>query len=99
VVAVGNPRRYAYQPTGMDAWDKKPGQPEAGTHVILSTQGRIGRRAGRFRNVEHADTGEHYGLVLANSLVHVTKKNPGKPDPLEQARAASLINDRRTATP
>lgn len=96
---MGNPRRYAYQPTGMDAWDKKASKPDAGTHVVLSTQGRMGRRAGPFRNVEHADTGQHYGLVLANSLVAVTKKNPGSPDPAEQARAASLINDRRTATP
>jgi hypothetical protein len=34
--------------------------------------------------------------VLKSSLVPITKKNPqGKADPVESARAAALINDRR----
>jgi hypothetical protein len=93
---VGSKRKYAFQPVGMDAWDPKPFHPPAGTHVVLSSQSGVGRGTGHFRYVENAETGEFHGMVLKSSLVPVTKKNPGNPDPLEAARAASLINDRRS---
>lgn len=96
---MGNKRRYAYNPVGMDAYDVKPQHPTPGAHVVLSDQSGVGRGKGPFRYIEHADTGEFHGMVLKSSLVPVTKKNPGRPDPLEAARAASLINDRRSATP
>jgi len=96
---MGNKRRYAYTPVGMDAWDLRPHHPEPGTHVVLSDQSGVGRGAGGHRYIENADTGEFHGMVLKSSLTPVTKKNPGKPDPAEAARAASLINDRRSATP
>jgi len=92
-------RRYAYNPVGMDAYDRKANHPEPGAHVVLSDQSGVGRVSGPFRYVEHAETGEFHGMVLKSSLVPVTKKNPGKADPAEAARAASLINDRRSATP
>lgn len=92
---MGNKRRYAYNPVGMDAFDRKPNHPQPGTHVFLSDQSGVGRKAGPFRYVENADTGEFHGMVLKSSLVPVTKKNPGRPDPVEAARAAALINDRR----
>jgi hypothetical protein len=88
-------RRYAFNPVGMDAWDPKPSHPAPGTHVVLSDQSGVGTRAGDFRYVEHADTGEFHGMVLKSSLTPVTKKNPGSPDPAEAARAAGLVNDRR----
>ena len=92
---MGNKVRYAYNPVGMDAFDPKPSHPTPGTHVVLSDQSGVGRRAGPFRYVEHADTGEFHGMVLKSSLIPVTKKNPGNPAPVETARAAALINDRR----
>ena len=93
-------RRYAFQPVGMDAWDPKPSHPTAGTHVVFSNQGGMkSHRAGAFRYVEGADSGQFHGMVLKSSLVPVTKKNPGDPTPIETARAASLINDRRTTNP
>lgn len=95
---MGNKRRYAYNPVGMDAMDPRPNHPAAGTHVVLSDQSGVGRASGPHRYVENAETGEFHGMVLRSSLTPVTKKNPGKPDPLEAARAASLINDRRAAT-
>lgn len=95
---MGNKRRYAYNPVGMDAWDPKAHHPSPGTHVVLSEQSGVGTRAGHFRYVENAETGEFHGMVLKSSLVPVTKKNPGKPDPIESARASALINDRRNAS-
>lgn len=96
---MGKKQTYAFHPVGMDAMDPKPNHPPAGTHVVLSDQSGVGRGSGPFRYVENANDGTFHGLVLTNSLVKVTKKNPGKPDPAEAARAASLIHDRRTATP
>jgi hypothetical protein len=97
---VGNKRRYAYQPVGMDAWDPKPSHPKAGTQVVFSNQGGMkSHRSGPFRNIEHAETGDYHGMVLKSSLIPVTKANPGNPLAAETARAASLINDRRTPTP
>jgi hypothetical protein len=93
---MGNKRRYAFHPVGMDAMDPRPSHPTAGTHVVLSDQSGVGTRAGGHRYVENAETGEFHGMVLKSSLVPVTKKNPGKPDPLEAARAAALVHDRRT---
>lgn len=96
---MGNKRRYAYQPVGMDAWEPKASHPKPGTQVVFSNQGGVGgHRAGGFRYVENAQTGEFHGMVLKSSLVPVTKKNPGDPAPLETARAASLIHDRRIAS-
>lgn len=92
-------RRYAFNPVGMDAHDPKPNHPTPGAHVVLSDQSGVGRVKGPYRYVEHAETGEFHGMVLKSSLTPVTRKNPGKPDPLDAARAAALINDRRTATP
>jgi hypothetical protein len=96
---MGNRRRYAYQPVGMDAFAPKTSHPQPGSQVVFSNQGGVSHRAGRFRHVENAETGDYHGMVLASSLVPVTKKNPGDPTPLETGRAASLINDRRIATP
>lgn len=95
---MGNKRRYAYNPVGMDAFDPKANHPAPGQHVVLSEQSGVGRGSGPFRYVEHAETGEFHGMVLRSSLTPVTKNNPGKPDPAERARAAALINDRRAAT-
>jgi hypothetical protein len=94
---MANKRRYAYQPVGMDAFDPKPFHPTPGTHVVLSDQSGVGRKAGPFRYVENADTGEFHGMVLKSSLVPVTRKNPGSAEPVETARAAALIRDRRNA--
>jgi hypothetical protein len=88
-------RRYAFQPVGMDAWDPKASHPAPGTHVVLSDQSGVGRKAGPFRYIENAENGEFHGMVLKSSLVPVTKKNPGSPDPLEAARSAGIVNDRR----
>jgi hypothetical protein len=93
---VGNKRRYAFNPVGMDAMDPKPFHPAPGTPVVYSNQGGVGgHRAGNFRYIENAEDGTFHGMVLKSSLTPITKKNPGKPDPAEAARAASLINDRR----
>jgi hypothetical protein len=96
---MGNKRRYAFQPTGMDAMSPRADLPPAGTHVVLSDQSGVGRVSGPFRYIENADTGEFHGMVLKSSLVPVTRRNPGSPDPVEAARAASLIHDRRQTTP
>jgi hypothetical protein len=90
-------RLYAYNPVGMDALAPKLSHPLPGTHVVLSDQGEVGRRAGPFRSIENANDGTFHGHVLKSSLIPVTKKNPGKPDPVEAARASALINDRRGA--
>ena len=93
---MGNKRRYAFNPVGMDAFDRKASHPEPGAPVVFSNQGRVSHRAGSYRHVEGAESGVYHGTVLKTSLVPLTKKNPnGKPDALEAARAASLINDRR----
>lgn len=92
-------RRYAFQPVGMDAMDPRPSHPTPGSHVVLSDQSGVGRGSGPYRYIEHAETGEFHGMVLKSSLVPVTKANPGSPDPIESARAASLINDRRASQP
>lgn len=103
---MGNKRRYAYNPVGMDAYDVKSWHPTPGDSVVFSNQGGgVTGHRGRgglhnYRYVEGADSGQFHGMVLKSSLVPMTKKNPqGKADPLENARAASLINDRRIATP
>lgn len=94
-------RRYSYQPVGMDAMDPKQFHPTPGAEVVFSDQSGTGsHRNGKYRYVEGADNGEFHGMVLASSLVPVTKRNPaGSPTAIETARASALINDRRAATP
>src|SRR5437879_3361598 len=87
----------------MDALDPKPWHPTPGDVVVFSNQGAgaLGSRprSGPFRDhryIEGVDSGQIHGKVMKSSLVPITKKNPqGKPDPIEAARAAGLVNDRR----
>lgn len=62
-------RVYVFEPIGLDVFDRRANQPEAGTRV------RLTQPAGCPRNgtmghvyVEDADTGAFYGLVLKASL-------------------------------
>lgn len=96
---MGNKRLYAFQPVGMDAFDRKKHHPDPGTPVVLSDQSGVGRGKGPYRYIENADTGEFHGMALKSSLIPITKNNPGNPAPLETARAAALINDRRAPKP
>ena len=63
---------YVFTPVGMDRWDRRANQPEAGTRVVKI------QPAGCPRNgtmghcyVADAETGQFYGLVLLNSSGHV----------------------------
>ena len=60
---------FVYDPVGLDLFDRRANQPEPGTRV-RKTQPYGTPRNGTMGHVfiEDADTGEFYGLVLANSL-------------------------------
>jgi hypothetical protein len=103
VVAVGNKRRYAWRPVGIDERMPHSMHPSQGAQVVLSDQApdwglpKGNRKARHIRYVEDADTGKFHGAVLKSSLIPVTKRNPtGDPYEADSARAASLINDRRS---
>ena len=60
---------YIFEPVGLDIFDGRANQPRAGTRVV-KTQPYGTPRNGTMGHVfvADADTGEFYGLVLANSL-------------------------------
>lgn len=69
---------FAFQPVGLDAWDRKPHQPEPGA-LVVKTQpygcpknGTMG-----FTYVKDAETEKFYGLVLLASLIKVGRKKVG----------------------
>lgn len=76
--ASGGSARYEFHPAGWDVYDPRPHHPLPGTHVVLSMQSGVGTRPpggmGKdYRYVEHADTGDFYGMVHKDSLRRVTR--------------------------
>lgn len=81
-------RVYIFDPVGLDRFDPKPQQPEAGTRVV-KTQPYGAPRNGTmgFTYVQDAETGQFYGLVLLNSLT-ATKETADVRDLAAEARDA-----------
>jgi hypothetical protein len=76
---AGKKKLYRFEPTGMDAWDKRPHHPPAGT-VVQKTQPPGTPRNGTMGHsfVENAATGEFHGLVSNASLKpHDSTKGAG----------------------
>jgi hypothetical protein len=84
-----------FHPAGADKITPSSDHPAPGTRVVLTPVGPGVRRSAVFAHISHAETGQPLGYVRKRSLMRVSQKRGGNPQPDATDAVLGLWRDRR----